>query len=178
MDQKQLVERLTEGHNDAFEYLYDHFATTLFGIILRIVPVEKEAENILQDCFVKVYRHIGSYDENKGKLATWLINIARNTAIDHKRSKGSKIQSKIQNLENIVSNEYPISYHAFDPNTLGLRELVGKLEEKNRQVIEWMYFDGLTQLEISDLYNLPLGTVKTRARNGLIALRELFTDTN
>lgn len=176
MDQNQLVERLTEGHNDAFEYLYDHYASMLFGIILKIVPVQEEAENLLQDCFVKIWRHIGSYDENKGRFATWLINLARNTAIDYKRSKSSKIQSKIQNLENIVNSEYPIPGYTFDPDTLGLRALVATLDTNNRQVIEWMYFEGLTQLEISDLYNIPLGTVKTRARNGLISLRELFTD--
>lgn len=110
----------------------------------------------------------------KGSLATWLINIARNTAIDHTRSKHFIRETKNQNLDSLVSIESRVLSVSQQEDTLDLRQLVLKIDPSCRKVLEWMYFDGLTQQEISEEYGLPLGTVKTRARNGLRELRELF----
>ncbi|MEI2694564.1 MAG: sigma-70 family RNA polymerase sigma factor [Saprospiraceae bacterium] len=169
-----MIDRLQQGDNAAFEYLYDHYAATMFGIIKRIVTKEEDAENLLQDCFVKIWRYIGTYEVEKGSLATWLINIARNTAIDHTRSKHFIRETKNQNLDSLVSIESRVLSVSQQEDTLDLRQLVLKIDPSCRKVLEWMYFDGLTQQEISEEYGLPLGTVKTRARNGLRELRELF----
>lgn len=173
-----MIERLQQGENTAFEYLYDHYAATLFGIIKRFVTKEEDAENLLQDCFVKIWKYIGTYEAEKGSLATWLINIARNTAIDHTRSKHFIRETKNQNLDSLVSNESRILSVSQQEDTLDLRQLILKIDPSCRKVIEWMYFDGLTQQEIAEEYGIPLGTVKTRARNGLKELRELFTQPN
>ena len=178
MDQETLVGQLKEGNDKAFEYLYDHYASTLFGIISRFVSEEEQAENLLQDCFVKIWRYIATYDAAKGTLATWLINIARNTAIDFTRSRQASKDSRNQSLDNFVFHERPGLSVNIPEECIGLRELVNKLDPSIRQILEWMYFDGYTQQEISEEFSIPLGTVKTRARNGLRDLREMFVTIN
>ncbi|MEP6646384.1 MAG: sigma-70 family RNA polymerase sigma factor, partial [Saprospiraceae bacterium] len=84
--QAQLILQLQSGDQDSFTLLYDSYSAALFGIIYKIVVDQKESENLLQDCFVKIWQNIQKYDPEKGRLATWLFNIARNTAIDFKRS--------------------------------------------------------------------------------------------
>lgn len=178
LDQETLVRLLKEGNEKAFEYLYDNYAPTLFGIISRIVSEQEQAENLLQDCFVKIWRYIASYDATKGSIATWLINIARNTAIDFTRSSQYSKNSKNQSLDNFVHHERPGLSVNIPDECIGLRELVDKLDPSIRQILEWMYFDGFTQQEISEEFSIPLGTVKTRARNGLRDLREMFVTIN
>jgi RNA polymerase sigma-70 factor (ECF subfamily) len=178
LDQEVLIKRLKEGDDKAFEYLYDNYASTLFGIICRFVPEEAQAENLLQDSFIKIWRYIATYDATKGTLATWLINIARNTAIDFTRSRQFSKDSKNQSIDYLVFHERPGLSVNVPEECIGLRELVNKLDPNLRQILEWMYFDGYTQQEISEEFSIPLGTVKTRARNGLRDLREMFVTIN
>ncbi len=170
------VVQLQAGDEDAFAALYDDYAGLIFGIILRIVPDKAEAENLLQDCFVKVWQNIASFDPEKGRLATWLINIARNTAVDFTRSKYYSQKTVNQNLEKIVYAESPPFSSPIPVEVLGLRQLVKKLSPVFREVIEWMYFEGYTQQEIADRFNIPLGTVKTRSRQALKELKKYFCE--
>lgn len=167
------IELLQQGENEGYVRLYDNYAPMLFGIICRIVGDVEDAENLLQDCFVKIWRNIQQYDAAKGRFATWLINIARNTAIDFTRSKVYIHRLKNQNVDNIVSFTEDLTT-AMHTDTIGLRQIVNTLTPQCREVIEWMYFDGYTQQEISEIFNIPLGTVKTRARMGLNSLRTYF----
>ncbi len=169
-----LVLMLQSGDEGAFAILYDNYAALLFGTIVRIVDDRKEAENLLQDCFVKVWQNIGRYDSGKGRLATWLINIARNTAIDFTRSKYFSQKKKNQSIENLVGAETGRSVSQPSLETMGLRQLVYKLTPTCREVIEWMYFDGYTQQEIADNFGIPLGTVKSRTRLAIKELRAYF----
>jgi RNA polymerase sigma-70 factor, ECF subfamily len=168
-----LIELLQNGENDGYERLYDNYAPMLFGIICRIVGNSEDAENLLQDCFIKIWRNIHQYDATKGRFATWLINIARNTAIDFTRSKVYIHRLKNQTVDNIVNYRQELTT-AMHTDTIGLRQIVNTLTPQCREVIEWMYFDGYTQQEISEIFNIPLGTVKTRARMGLNSLRTYF----
>lgn len=168
-----LIELLQQGENDGYVRLYDNYAPMLFGIICRIVGDAEDAENLLQDCFVKIWRNIQQYDAAKGRFATWLINIARNTAIDFTRSKVYIHRLKNQSVDNIVSYSEDLTTTTHT-DTIGLRQIVNTLTPQCREVIEWMYFDGYTQQEISEIFNIPLGTVKTRARMGLNSLRTYF----
>ncbi|NOT36603.1 MAG: sigma-70 family RNA polymerase sigma factor [Saprospiraceae bacterium] len=173
--ERRLVPMLIAGEEEAFTLLYDNYSAMLFGVISRVVDDYQEAQNLLQDCFIKIWKNIESFDEEKGRLATWMINIARHTAIDFTRSKHFSQKRKNQNLDNLV---FPVAErisvrHVED--TVGLRQLVEKLPGSCREVIEWMYFEGYTQQEISENFNIPLGTVKTRARIALMELKNAFS---
>jgi len=169
-----LIKGLIAGQQDAFVHLYDHYSPMLYGIILRIVPESDEAENLLQDCFVKIFKHINSFDPERGSFSTWLINIARNTALDYRRSSHFKHKLQNQNTDHLVSQEREPVWSSHNPETIGLKELVGQLSPEQRQIIDLLYFEGYTQQEVSDQFSIPLGTVKTRTRSALAALRALF----
>lgn len=174
--EKERVRHLLAGDDDAFAALYDDYAGLIFGVILRIVADKAEAENLLQDCFVKIWRNMATFDPEKGRLATWMINIARNTAIDFTRSKYFAQKRQNQNLEKIVSTGMDPVVAPVPVDIVGLRQLVSKLSPICRDVIEWMYFDGYTQQEIADRFNIPLGTVKTRTRLALKELKKYFCE--
>ena len=168
-----LVTLLLEGHNSGYEILYDKYSAMLYNILKRIVQLDEDAENLLQDCFVKIWRNIGQFDASKGRFSTWLINIARNTAIDFTRSKVYSQRQKNQTIDNLVSVPADSS-STISIDTIGLQRLVQGLTPQCRQIIEWMYFEGYTQQEISDNFNLPLGTVKSRTRTAMIELRKYY----
>ncbi len=169
-----LVLTLQSRDEKAFADLYDSYSAALFGIIYKIVDDKKETENLLQDCFVKIWQNITRYDPEKGKLSTWLFNIARNTAIDFTRSKYFNQKLKNQNMENLVGENSHQAVTVPMVDTLGLRQLVEKLTPVCREVIEWMYFEGYTQQEIAEQKGIPLGTVKSRARLALKELRAYY----
>ncbi|MGH2644451.1 MAG: RNA polymerase sigma factor, partial [Chitinophagaceae bacterium] len=98
----ELISLLKEGEEAAYSYLYDHYSAALFGVILRIVSKQKEAEDILQEVFVKIYNNIGKYEVSKGRLYTWMLNIARNKAIDTVRSKEFQNAREIHELDETV----------------------------------------------------------------------------
>jgi RNA polymerase sigma factor (sigma-70 family) len=181
--EEELVTSLKNGEQSALGFLYDNYSAALFGVIMRIVesqppsPADREnAEDILQEVFVKIWRNISSYDKSKGKLYTWLINIARNTAIDSLRAKGHTFKNKIQRIDNSVrsiNQQYNTSIHA---DHIGLKTLVDKMKPEYKQLIDKLYFEGYTQEEAAEELNIPLGTVKTRARSAINQLREFFIE--
>ncbi len=171
----EFIASLRAGDETAFAKLYDDYAALIFGTIVRIVQDEQEAENLLQDCFMKIWHNLGRYDPEKGRLATWLINIARNTAIDFTRSKYFSQKRKNQSLDNFVFGESGHSHSQLPVETLGLRQLIDRLTPTCREVIEWMYFDGYTQQEIAENFGIPLGTVKSRTRSALKELRSYIS---
>lgn len=173
-EETDLIKSLRTGDEKAYGILYDRYAAMLYGVMCRIVNDQKEVEHLLQDCFVKIWQNIGQYDPSKGRFATWLINIARNQAIDFTRSKYFSQQLKNQPLENLVHSIANTNPTSLD-DAIDLAQLVKKLPESCRQVIEWMYFEGYTQQEIADKFNIPLGTVKSRARSALNTLRTYFS---
>ncbi len=172
--EEKWIEQLKDREEQAFEQLYNDYAPMLFGIILRIVDNQADAENLLQDCFVKIWMNIAQFDPQKGWLATWMINIARNCAIDFMRSGYFSLRRKIHWEDPLVSGESRLVTRSLNEETIGLRQLLEKLPPACREVIEWMYFDGMSQSEIADTFGIPLGTVKTRTRAALKALRTIF----
>ncbi len=168
MHQEILIELLQEGNKKAVPLIYDKYSGALYGIIFRIVKDEESAAELLQDTFVKVWQKRDLYDSSKGRLYTWMMNIARNLSLNHLQSKRVRQQEKIQPLENSVYNLK--SSYKIREETMDVEDLLGKLDEKYRKVIELAYFQGYTQKEISERLKMPLGTVKSCIK---IALREL-----
>jgi RNA polymerase sigma-70 factor (ECF subfamily) len=156
------------------EYLYDHYSGALLGVISRIIKKDALAEEILQDVFLKIWDRIDSYDAAKGKLFTWMLNIARNQAIDKTRSKEFSKGKKTDDIENLVSKVDKKDYTELSVESIGLEELLKQLPEDQRFVIDQHYLKGYTQAEVSEEFNLPLGTVKTRMRLGMKGLRNLL----
>jgi RNA polymerase sigma factor (sigma-70 family) len=172
-NEAELVALLKEQSNDAFNYLYDNYSGALFTIINQIVPDKELANDVMQEVFVNIWRKIDSYDSSKGRLFTWMLNVARNAAIDKIRSKGYRDNLRniaIENGENMISNK------ATDPvmNDVGLKKVLSKLNEEYRRLIDLSYFQGFTHDEIAKIMGIPLGTVKTRIRTAISQLRTMI----
>jgi RNA polymerase sigma factor (sigma-70 family) len=152
------------------EYLYDHYAGALLGVVARILKKEELAEEVLQDVFLKIWDRIESYDASKGRLFTWMLNIARNQAIDKTRSKEFSKAKKTGDIDNYVNRIENEGYVEQKVEGIGLQNLLNTLPEDQRFIIDQHYLKGYTQAEIAEEFNLPLGTVKTRM---LLAMKEL-----
>ncbi len=172
---EQLLSLLLSKDEKGFNYLYENYAGALYGIIFRIVQYTEESNEVLQDVFVKIWNSIGSYDEKKGSLYTWMLNIARNSAIDKLKSKSFQNDLKNQSLPEFVTNHNPLSTeqkHEFNEIEKG----VNTLREDYKILIHKAYFGGLTQEEIAEELEIPLGTVKTRTRAALHQLKDILKD--
>lgn len=171
--EQELTSLLKSNDRSAFEYLYDHYSPALYGIIIKIVKDEERACDTMQDTFLKIWKNIGSYNPEKGTLFTWILNIARNTAIDKLRVEVKK--DKIINLESVRDRDL-CSVAIFNPlpATMDLRSIVDRLLPERKLLIEMVYFQGYTHEEVSERLSLPLGTVKSRIRKALQELRHIF----
>ncbi|GEC78778.1 MULTISPECIES: RNA polymerase sigma factor [Flavobacterium] len=171
MSQEELIPLILKKDQRGFTIMYDMYSKSLFSVISNLVKETEEAEDVLQEVFVKIWKNIETYNETKGRLYTWMLNIARNTAIDKLRSKGYNNSQKNLSSDNFV--------HLLDDSnklinridTIGIREFVNKLKPKCIQLIELLFFQGYTQQEASDELEIPLGTVKTQNRNCINDLR-------
>lgn len=171
ISEKDLIQLLKKRDKRGIDYLYDHYSSALYGVILRIVRSEDLAEEVMQDCFLKIWDKIAMYDAEKGKLFTWMINISRNLALDKLRSKGFKNQNKTDELNSNVSMHEMDTIH---PEHIGVKEMLNQLTPEQKHLIDLMYFQGYSQSEISEEFQIPLGTIKTRVRAAMIKLRTLF----
>ena len=169
----ELVAAIIQRDEQAFSYLYDNYSAALYGIINQIVPDKEIANDILQEVFVNIWRKMSSYDAAKGRLFTWMLNIARNASIDKLRSRAYQDNLKNQPFPENVSN---MSHQQVKPviDDYGLRKLVNRLKDEQKVLIELSYFQGFTHEEIARSLDIPLGTVKTRIRSALIQLRTLI----
>ncbi len=172
--EEELVGLLKLQNVAAFSYLYDNYSAALNGIIMKMVEDSQLAEDILQEAFIKIWNNFKQYDNTKGRLFTWMINITKNLTIDTIRSKGYKKQKKISQDENSVSDYGDKNYSADKFDTIGLRNQLLNLKSDQKIIIDLAYFNGYTQEEISKEMGIPLGTVKTRMRTGIIELRKLM----
>lgn len=170
-DEQQLVNLLKDRDNKAFDYLYSNYSGALYSIILQILKDADLANDVLQEVFVNIWKKIEIYDSSRGRLFTWMLNIARNASIDTLRSRSYQNSQKNQSLsENADVNSAGQDMQSGIDN-IGLRKILEKLRDEYRVLIELAYFKGYTHEEIADLEKIPLGTVKTRIRNALIQLR-------
>lgn len=173
LSEDELVSRLFKKDQVAFSYLYDNYAPALYGVIFRIVQDQESAEDVLQDAFVRIWNTFSYYDKTKGKLFTWIVNIARNLAIDFTRSKSFKNQQKNLDVDKIVDFIDSRKNTAFNTELIGLKALLGKLRPEQQEILDLVYFKGYTQAEAAEELNIPLGTVKTRIRMALMQLRSI-----
>jgi len=168
------VSLLQQRDEKAFGYLYDNYSAALYGVVNSIVTDKENANDVLQNVFVNIWRRIESYDPVKGRLFTWMLNVARNAAIDEVRSRSYKDALKNQSLPENVDINIGGSVPGPVYRDVGLRKLLSKLKSEWRVLVDLSYFQGFTHEEISKALNIPLGTVKTRIRSALIELRNMI----
>ncbi|WP_228372433.1 RNA polymerase sigma factor [Chryseobacterium daeguense] len=174
--EEELIVLLKEKNEAGFHHLYDNYSGALYGMILRIVQSKEYTEEVIQDVFVKIWNSIHQYDSSKGRFYTWMINIARNTAIDYLKSKGFQNELKNQPLPDFVYNSAELSTTNNSSDFIGFNNILKSLEVDKQEMIDLAYYQGYTQNEISDKLKIPLGTVKTKMRNALMKLKDLLKD--
>ena len=166
-----LIERIVARDQAAVGELYDRHCRLLFGLILRIIRDRGEAEEILQDVFVLVWTRAETYDVSIGPPAAWLVRVARNRAIDRLRANNVRLRA-VESVPEPEPVENPESRARVSEQQRAVARALESLPPDQRVLIEQAYFLGLTQSELAERFKLPLGTVKTRIRTGMLALRE------
>ncbi len=174
LSEEELVLALGNREKVAIEALYDMYSASLYGVISRIVLDTPTAEDVLQETFVKIWNSFSSYSADKGRLFTWMVNIARNLAIDKIRSKDFKNQAKNHELENNVTFIDEQRNTVYKPELMGIKDLVSTLKPEQKSILDLVYFKGYTHVEAAEELGIPLGTIKTRLRMAIIELRKNF----
>ncbi len=171
----ELLHAVARGDEGALARLYDQYRVILFGLLVRILNSREEAEDVLQEVFLQVWKRAKDFDQERGRPFTWLVTLARSRAIDRIRQLGARqrlADSAAQNTSDEASDAVTDTLHS------ERREIVARalaaLPEEQRRTLNLAYFEGLTQSEIAQKLGTPLGTVKTRMRSGMIKLRELL----
>jgi len=171
MDANELAIKLQKGDQMALKYLYDHYAQALLGIIYRIIDCRDTSEEILQETFVKIWSNMDKYDSTKSRLFTWMSRIARNTAIDKRRSKNFENNRSNISLDPSIHNS---GVNGIDTSSMDIKRLTKDLDPKYSQVLEYVYLKGYSHADAAEALGIPKGTVKTRLRSSLKQLREVL----
>ena len=169
-----IILEMQNGNHDAFSKIYGMYSKAIYGVVIAIVRDNSLAEEVLQDVFIKVWNNSGSYTLQKGRFYTWLLNIARNAAIDTTRSKAFKNSSKNLTTENFVDILAGHDDLSLKTDSIGIKKYVEALKPLCIQIIELLYFKGYTQAETAKTLETPLGTIKTRARACINELRKML----
>jgi len=172
-----LLKDLKENREPAFRKLYTDYRRGLLSVILKMVRNDEEAEDILQETFINISKNIYSYDPGKGKLFTWMARVARNKAFDYLKSPAVRNTEFNLNLVEL-EEEFVLSLQSSDFNieSIGVKTLTDRLNASQKKVIDLIYFNGYTYMEVAEELNMPLGTVKTKNRMAMNSLRALFDD--
>jgi RNA polymerase sigma factor (sigma-70 family) len=171
--EEDLLERLQCRDRKAFEDLYDRYSAALFGVISRILRDQALSEDVLQETFVKVWKKIHTYDPARGRFFTWMLNIARNLSIDKLRSKEIKYAASRTELD-LTDFDRSGPSETMQVDHIGLKEMVGRLPEGQKEAIMLVYFGGYTHKEAAEHLGLKLGTLKSRVRLAMKRLREFM----
>jgi len=175
IEDQTLIEQITHGDQKAFLALYDRYAARVHALTLRVLGDSMLAEEATQDTFLKVWGRARQYTPNRGKFITWLLTIARRTALDRLRLESRRpVLSTAQDPEETWKSVVNGDTHSDEARWRSLYFAVKALPEEQRQVIELAYYKGLSQSEIAEVLDWPLGTVKTRVRSAMQALRDVW----
>ena len=171
----ELIRQLARGDRAAFGRFYDHYATLVFTFALRMLRDRAAAEDLLQEVFLQIWREASNYNSERGSPEAWIITMTRSRGIDRLRSIRRRDRSFVpMEGRSGKTHDAPVeSGAAASEARVTVNSALARLPESQRKVIELAYFDGLSQTEIAEQINEPLGTVKTRIRTALQRLREL-----
>jgi len=177
---RETVQRMAEGEGDALASAYDRHIRAVYGLAMRVLQDQGDAEDVVQEVFSQAWAQAKRYDATRGSVVSWLLTITRSRAIDRLRSRRARLDSAPLPGEMAVV-ELPDPALGAETETLTaeaatrLRSALTTLPLLQRVAIELAYFEGLTQTQVADRLEQPLGTIKTRIRTGLLKLREALS---
>lgn len=170
-----LIQAIAARDEAALAQLYDRYRVILFGLLMRILNNREEAEDVLQEVFLQVWRKAEDFDENRGRPFTWLVTLGRSRGIDRLRALATRERVTEAGAREASEEISDAASDAFRSEQRGLvNDALAQLPEEQKRPLILAYFDGLTQSEIAANLGAPLGTVKTRMRTGMMKLRELL----
>jgi RNA polymerase sigma-70 factor (ECF subfamily) len=172
------VERVARGDHDALAELYDRHGRLVYSLALRIVRDQGDAEDVVQEVFSQVWRQASRYHESRGNVIAWMLNVARSRAIDRLRRRAARPQDAVSDATMIdVADSGPAidDQLAWAGRAVQIRHALEDLPLLQRIAIELAFYEGLTHAEVAERLELPLGTIKTRIRQGLLKLRDRLT---
>jgi RNA polymerase sigma-70 factor (ECF subfamily) len=176
---EELVDRLDGRDLAAFEALYDRYGDLVYSVSLKVVGDSYVAEDVTQDVFLRLWRRPELFDARRGRFVTWLLSVARNRSIDHRRSQSRRLRHEAlppgDDEEDVVpggdERDDPALAAVLADERTAVRRAMGVLPPEQRLAIQLAYFGGLTQQEVANRLGQPLGTVKTRIRLGMQKMR-------
>lgn len=170
----ELLTRSGRGDEAAFAELYDAMARRLHGLVLRVVRDPPQSEEVTQEAMVEIWRQASRYDRNLGSPTSWMMTIAHRRAVDRVRSAEASTRRDVAYYEQNQQIAHDETAESASRNLEGarVRQALTSLTETQRGAVQLAYFGGYTHTEVAGLLNIPLGTAKTRIRDGLIRLRD------
>jgi RNA polymerase sigma-70 factor (ECF subfamily) len=177
LDESELTLKVAEGDRQAFLELYDRFSSRVYGLALKMLGDPMRAEDITQEAFIRLWKRAETFHPERGLFSTWILTITRRLVIDSLRHQSRRPDIAISIDEHSWHEPADPDSHSERDRWRALHFLLLELPEEQRQVIELAYFHGLSQRQISEVTQTPLGTVKTRARLGMDKLRKAWFET-
>jgi RNA polymerase sigma-70 factor (ECF subfamily) len=172
--ERELMERLIAGDEDALRALYGRFGSPVYTLGLRMLGSFQEAEELTQDVFVAAWRKGAHFDASRGRLSTWLMAIGHNLAIDRLRHRTGAARPSLVLVDELPDPSVSHEDELLDRETA--RRALAALSAQDRHLLSLAYFQGMTAREIAEAQGIPLGTVKTRGRAALMRLRKNEAD--
>lgn len=171
ISEEELIPLLLKKNSYGLETLYDNYSASLYGVIQRIVQNDEVAELLLKITFIKIWNNFSQYNPSKDRLAAWMITIARNTAMDKRYSIEQQNKGQYKSIEKILAEASPVQAGGSSKEISGLKKLILEMDSEYSQILYLLFYAGFSQSEVALKLNIPLGTVKSRARTAILKLR-------
>jgi RNA polymerase sigma-70 factor (ECF subfamily) len=176
LTEEQLVSALKSMDSGAMNALYLMYSDSLYRVIFARVQMEEVAQDILQEAFIKIWKSFSQYESSKGRLYTWMSRLAKNLAIDYLRSVNHRNCSSNDNLSDLtqqIDQKFHVSYN---PETIGVKEMIRILNEEQKMALDLIYFKGYTHVQAAEELKISVGILRSRLQSSINVLRKIFTN--